>query len=255
MPNEIEPNEIEPNEIEPNEIEPTHSWDLFHKYVTVMNEYLIYFSSTEKFKKRDKDCIFLLFNGFTTLTHVFKIVLNHTTIDKAIKNMESSIYYYTQFIEQIEENIIHDLNVSSTTASLFVYNKTINTLSTTTTPRDGIKNLDCLLLIYRTIFELLLDEAYNTEIPAKLINIAIELCRNNTDEYKFRKELKNIMLFINHFPRSSGASSTTIYDHIYIYIKKYKHYDLSLERLCQKKIHSAYDDKLKEPNYTTWLLD
>jgi len=244
------------NEIGQNGIanEDIHSWDVFHKYVTVMNEYLIHFLSTENFKRRDKDCNYLLLNGFTTLTHVFKIMLNHTTIDKAVESMENSIYYYTQFIAQMKENIMYDLNVSSGTASLFVYKKTINTLETTK-PRDYIKNLDYLLLIYRSIIDLLIQEEYNALIPTKMINIAIELCRNNTDEYKFRKELKNIMVFINHFPSLSGANVSTIYEHIHTYIKKYKHCDLKFERLCQKKIHPYYGDKLKDSNYIKWLLD
>jgi hypothetical protein len=111
------------------------------------------------------------------------------------------------------------------------------------------------LFIYHTIIDLLLQEEYNTLIPAKMINIAIELCRNNTDEYKFRRELKNIILFINHFPIKSTANVSTLYEHIYTYIKKHKHYDLTLERLCQKKINPYYADKLKETNYIKWLLD
>jgi hypothetical protein len=123
MANEIVTNEIVMNELSANIN--NHSWDIFHKYVTVMNEYLIYFLSTENFKRRDKDCNYLLLNGFSTLTHVFQITLNHTNIDKAVEFMEISIYYYTQFISQMKENIMYDLNVSSSTASLFVYKKTI----------------------------------------------------------------------------------------------------------------------------------
>ena len=119
--NEIGPNA---NEIGPNE----NSWTIFPHYVRIMNEYLNHFTASDKYKKGDKDRKYLLLNGFSTLTHVFKITLNCETLELAIENTEKAIYYYTQFIEQMEENIMHDLNVSSNNASLFVYKKTINHL-------------------------------------------------------------------------------------------------------------------------------
>ena len=105
-----------------------YSWTIFPKYVKVLNEYLTHFMASEKYKKRDKDSNYLLMNGFRTLTHVFKIMLNKSniseaSISEAVENTEKAIYYYTQFIEQMDENIMYDLNVSSNSASLFVYKK------------------------------------------------------------------------------------------------------------------------------------
>ena len=184
---------------------PTSSWDIFGQYVKVMNEYLLYFSLSEKFKKREKDCIYLLLNGFTTLTHVFKITLNHPKMPvvQAIESTEKAIYYYTQYIEQIEENLMYDLNLSSNTASLFVYKKTIYTLSNEDvaieTNADVLNNVNNLLLIYRSLFEHLMQKEYNPYIPAKLYSIAMEMCKTK-NENDFHREMTNTMLFINHFP-------------------------------------------------------
>jgi hypothetical protein len=293
-----------------------HSWDIFLQYVTVMNEYLSHFSGSEKYKKGEKDCNYLLLNGFSTLTHVFKITLNRAIKAEAIKaaseagtseagtseagtseagtseagtseaeaikaaseagtseaadpltqaaeNTERAIYYYTQFIEQMEENIMHDLNVSSNNASLFVYKKTIydlqsNTASNTLPLAEDtaltLKNFDYLLLIYRNILDSLLQaENYNSFIPTKLINIALEICQNNHNEINFRAELANIMFFVNHFPERFKDS----YIYIYLYLKKYKQQPLSLEWLCHKKSQPNYSKKLlNEPaaNYIKWLL-
>ena len=119
-----------------------NSWDIFPQYVKVMNDYLLHFTASEKFKQRDKDCIYLLINGFSTLTHVFKITLNHqTNLIEAVENTDKAIYYYTQFIEQMDE--MHDLNVSSNSASLFVYKKTIHHLFPDPNyPVDIIKNVE-----------------------------------------------------------------------------------------------------------------
>ena len=256
-PNEIGPNEIGPNEIGPNTDEIVYSWTIFPHYVRIMNEYLNHFTSSDKYKKGEQDHKYLLLNGFSTLTHVFKITLNCKTIELAIENTEKAIYYYTQFIEQMEENIMHDLNVSSNSASLFVYKKTIDhlLLDTPTSINDiQIKrNVDYVLLIYRLIVDDLLKNEYDSFIPTKLINISMELCRNNTCEMIFRREMTNIIVFINHFP----STKQILYEYIYSYIKKYKQNDLTLEQICQKKIHPNYANKLlNEPanTYIKWLL-
>jgi hypothetical protein len=233
------------------------SWFIFSKYAITMNEYLSHFTGSSKYKKGDKDRHYLLMSGFSTLTHVFKITLNCATIDIAIENTEKAIYYYTQFIEQMEENIMYDLNVSSNNASLFVYEKTIYQLLPTDTATALIirNNLDYLLHMYRMIVDDLLKIEYDSFIPTKLINLSAELCRNNSDEYIFRQEIENIAAFITHFP----LSKRIFYDYIYLFIKKYKQdgYKLSLAHLCLKKTHPSYASKLlnETPNaYIKWLL-
>lgn len=256
-PNEIGQNEIGPNadEIGPNSNEIVYSWTIFPHYVRIMNEYLNHFTSSDKYKKGEQDRKYLLLNGFSTLTHVFKITLNYKTIELAIENTEKAIYYYTQFIEQMEENIMHDLNVSSNNASLFVYKKTIHHLLLDAPSNDMLikQNVDYVLLIYRLIVDDLLKNEYDSFIPTKLINISMELCRNNSCEMIFRREMMNIMVFINHFP----STKQILYEYIYSYIKKYKKSDLTLERVFQKKIHPTYANKLlNEPanTYIKWLL-
>jgi len=235
--------------MEPNEIG-ANSWTIFPHYVRIMNEYLNHFTGSDKYKKGDKDRKYLLLNGFSTLTHVFKITLNCETIELAIENTEKAIYYYTQFIEQMEENIMHDLNVSSNNASLFVYKKTIQHLLPDA--NAPAKNIDYVLLLYRLIVDDLLKTEYDAFIPTKLINISMELCRNNTCEIMFQREMTNIMLFINHFP----STERILYEYIYLYIKKYKQCDLTLPQLCLKKIQPNYVDKLNESanTYIKWLL-
>ena len=253
-----------------------HSWDIFPQYVKVMNDYLNHFTASEKFKQRDKDSTYLLINGFTTLTHVFKITLNHlanvseanvseasiseasiseANVSQAVENTDKAIYYYTQFIEQIDENKMNDLNVSSNSASLFVYKKTIHHLFPE--PKNHaaiIKNVEYLLLIYRSIFDILIQANYNPLIPSKLINIAMELCRNS-DETLFREEMTSVMLFINHFPHEYKIlNSAMIFEHIYLYIKKFKYRIVTLEQLCNKKIQPDYAIKLKEDSYIKWLF-
>ena len=254
-------NEIEASEIDTNAKE-TKSWEIFYAYSKIMNDYLYHFTESEKYKKAGKDCTYLLINGFTTLTHVFKIMLNHT-LTLAIENTEKAIYYYTQFIEQMDENIMYDLNVSSNNASLFVYKKTITNLQEkqNIVSSDCIKNINDLLLIYRRLFDKLIQKnGYNSSIPSKLNTLAIELHNNNSGELVFHTELVNVMLFINHLPHTKEKElpESTLYDAIYLYIKKYRKYALTLEKIFKKKAEPNYDSKLMNEsvtNYIKWLLD
>jgi len=261
IPKDIIPKENVPKDIIPKDIIPKEkkSWDIFPQYVTTMTDYLIHFTKSAKYIKKDKDAIYLLINGFTTLTHIFKITLNQANEDnsvKAIENTEKAIYYYTQFIEQMEENIMYDLNVSSNTASLFVFKKTIDQLVFEPTyknakTRDMLKNVDRLLCIYRSIFDILLGEGYNSLLPTKLLQVAVELCQTDSDETNYQRELNNVSLFINHFGIKKDS-----YEYIYLYIKKYKQFDITLEKLLQKKIHSSYEANIQETanNYIKWLI-
>jgi hypothetical protein len=97
--------------------------DLFSQYMNLINDYVTIFS---QFNKLDADKRYLLMNGINTITHVFNITLQQTADTKlAFENMKQAISYYIPFIEQMDEFSLYDLNISSNSASIFVYKKTI----------------------------------------------------------------------------------------------------------------------------------
>jgi hypothetical protein len=153
---------------------PGKTWILFPHYINVINEYLTVFSKSTKFSKPDGDNHYLLINGLNTLTNVFKLTLQQTCdFHMAIENMQKSIYYYTEFIEQMKENILQDLNISSNSASVFVYKKTIGDMKLilqkkkNDKQRDFIKKIENLILIHRQLFDSI--STHNvTEIISKL---------------------------------------------------------------------------------------
>ena len=246
------------------------SWEIFPSYVNAMNKYLIHFSSTTKFKNGDNDNIYLLLNGFTTLTHVFKIILRETLDpEEAAKHTIDAIFYYTQCIEQFEESKTEDLDVSSNIASIFVYKKTIHKipperdLSMTATEEDLtiIKNVEDLIQIYKQLAEFIIDKQYDQIVPEQ----AMELCKpctsacacvsssvSSSTEKEYHAELTSIIAFISHFP-----VGTKIYDYAYLYVKKYKHIQITFYDLLMKRAQPVYQDKLNDKvinNYIKWLL-
>jgi hypothetical protein len=196
------------------------SWIYFSHYVNIASEYFMHFSKCTKFSKPASDNLYLLINGLNTLTHIVRLILN-TTLDTelALSNMQKAIYYYTPFIEQMEENMMQDLNISSNSASIFVYKKTISDLQIVyktdlnDNERDFLQNIESLILIYRELFDLLAHKPVN-EIIIKLEDFFTKLCMNHTDETKFKKYILNTLVFINHKKNDRQLDNDKKYEHI-----------------------------------------
>ena len=105
--------------------------DLFSQYMNVINDYLTSFS---QFDKLEVDKSYLQLNGINTITHVFNITLRQTAdTELAFANMKQAINYYIPFIEQMDEISLYDLNISSNSACIFVYKKTIGEMKLSST--------------------------------------------------------------------------------------------------------------------------
>jgi hypothetical protein len=258
------------------------SWDIFPKYVNVINEYLTHYTSNKKFKNQDNDYLYLLQNGFSTLTHIFLITLRENLdVTEAIENTKKGIIYYTEFIEKIEENSMHDLNISSVNATTFTIKKTISyiTINNKNTEEENteeentyktIKNLNKLTLLYRDIFNYLIHNGFSSVIIVQLTNIAIGMCsygdldieydENKMNEDIMETQINNIMIFINHFPQINNNKffyNKHIHEYIRIYVKKYKHIKISLDGLYLKKINKNFENMLYNQsvtNYIKWLI-
>lgn len=258
-----------------------NSWNIYKHYVNIMTDYLLHYTSSKKFKKKEEDCIYLLQHGFSTLTHIFKITLREKlNVNEAIENTKKGIIYYTEFIEQIEENSMYDLNISSVNAAAFVLKKTIIDIKVDDNKDSSvaddtnikkIKNFEHLLIIHRDIFELLTMYGYNSTIPDKLMDFAFDFLMDFSDndtnietltikEGILTKQLSNIIIFMNHFPeydKDLYQCEHYIYDYIQVYVKKYKHIHLSIEKIYQKKISTDYYLKLHNNSikkYIKWLV-
>lgn len=229
-----------------------NSWHIFLEYLKIINEYMFHYKKSAKYNNHEKDQSYLFLNGINVLTHIFKLVLHQTNKPiAALENMQSSIYYYTQFIDQMDENIMYDLNVSSNSASLFLYKKAVENISEHSLDipiqRDVAINLSNLITIYKSLIELytITEEALNK----KLNSVMQELTLKITTEQELQPILERVILFINNNNK---------YDYIQHYIKKYKHQPFTLQLFFEKK--SAYEyEKIFNSNdadkYIKWLLN
>lgn len=274
---ELQVNAIGPNAIGPNaigQIENVYkSWVIFLDYVKVIHEYTINYESSAKYKKGDKDNAYLMLNGYNALTHVFKMGISYTRNPYfALKHLNRSIYYYTQFIDQMDENIMYDLNLSSNSASIFLYKKMSEEIEQYTHDNaaeesvilkyDFCKNIENLINIYKILFESMVMEYSPSNITARLNEIMVELCAGASAaeaqsaaalEENFHMVLENVKIFINHF----SAINTNNFVYIKTYIQKYKEHSLTIIDLYKKKTEREYETILNEGNankYIKWLI-
>ena len=227
-----------------------------------------------KFKKNDNDNIYLLLNGQATLTHVFTAFLCNTMNPVvAVENMQKSIYYYTQFIDQIEENTLYDLNISSVSASVFVYNKTIGDLGEgngealqqtavqqtavqqTAVQQTAVQPLflsNCMKLIeiYRKLLEAFIKNGLINELALKTTSISKEIGKDIHNEIELKQVLANVSIFLK-----SEENRLNLYEFISVYIKYYKRTNLSMEKLCIKKMMPEYSHNVSKnyKKYIKWL--
>ena len=230
------------------------SWLVFPEYINILNVYFINSSQSSKYSKQNSDNKYLLINGLNTLTHVFNTILEQKLDTKlALDSMQKSIFYYIPFIEQMEENIMQDLNISSNSASIFVYKKTIGEMIVTLsenindTQRDFLSNMKKLQFLYRSLFDLVEEETILNFAP-----FFSELCKGYTDEKVFKGVLSNVIILLTHLMREN-MDINKLYDIIQIYIKNFKYHTLTVASLCKKRNQADYREKLQNNNIK-WLV-
>ncbi len=103
--------------------------DILTKFLTVIIEYLTIITEKITIKNRQY-YLFILERGLETLIHVFSIIFYYTkNLELTFYHTQKAYYFYIEFIEQISDDNITFLQLSSKDAILFVYKKTIYDLN------------------------------------------------------------------------------------------------------------------------------
>ena len=99
--------------------------DILTKFVQVIIEYMRFVS--EKITTKNKKYFRFIFErGIETLIHVFSVIFYYTkNLELTFYHTQKAYYFYIEFIEQISDDNVTFLQLSSRDAILFVYKKTI----------------------------------------------------------------------------------------------------------------------------------
>lgn len=237
----------------------THSvQDILTKFVSVLIEYLSLIE--EKINMKNQDCYkFIVMRGLETIIHVFSMLFYYTqNLDLTYYHSQKAYYFYIEFIEQISDDNVSFLQLSSRDATTFVYKKTIYEINSDykktfrellTEEKAALHYVDTYMYIYKNIVYYCLQNYNDNKIKNNNDNTNnkfLSLTKvHNLDMNKTKLKqhhLDNIYLFTNLLAYSSNNRNTEIIeDFIKNLLSKKKLPDASIIR---QNIYHYFDNDI-----------
>ena len=99
--------------------------EILKTFIDILIEYMRFI--TDKIIMKNKKYYYFIFErGLETLIHVFSVIFYYTkNLELTFYHTQKACYFYVEFIEQISDDNVTFLQLSSRDAILFVYKKTI----------------------------------------------------------------------------------------------------------------------------------
>jgi len=185
--------------------------DILTKFVIIIIEYMRLIA--EKITMKNKPYYKFIFQrGLETLIHVFSILFYYTkNLELTFYHAQKAIYYYIEFIEQISDENVSFLNLSSRDAVLFVYKKTIyeinneykrNIIEPNINEQNLLLFFNSYKYIYKNIIQFIINhKEFKYETKIEYINLccdSIELISKQLNKSKMNKKTNDcIYLFIS----------------------------------------------------------
>ena len=185
--------------------------DILSKFVIVIVDYMRLIS--QKITMKNKEYYKFIFErGIETLRHVFFMIFYYTkNLELTFYHTQKAYYFYIEFIEQISDDNVAFLHLSSRDATLFVYKKTIYDINneykkTIKEPSPEEKNIlsfiNSYTYIYKSIVKFIIthkDFKYETKFD--YINLccdSIDVISETLNKPKLKKSAVDcIYLFTN----------------------------------------------------------
>ena len=155
--------------------------EIVTKFSDIVIEYMRFISEKIKIKNK-KHYIFIFERGIETLLHVFTMIFYYTkNLELTGYHSQKAFYFYIEFIEQISDDNITFLQLSSRDAIVFVYKKTIYDLNNdykkmmpalTLEESQLIQTLNSYMNIYKKITHFIIQQNFNFDSKFEYINSA-----------------------------------------------------------------------------------
>jgi hypothetical protein len=246
--------------------------EILTKFTEVIIEYMRLIA--EKINIKNKQYyIFIFERGIETIIHIFSIIFYYTkNLELTFYHSQKAYYFYIEFIEQISDDNITFLQLSSRDALMFVYKKTIFELNNdrkkfcaplTSDEHTIVSYTDMQINIYKKLVSfIILNKNFEYENKQNYINMCcdkIQKISSILNKCKIKKNsiLKEecIYVFVNLL-----ANKQTELVSINIFFDMLEDF---IERLKQKKksinekiiINKLYSYNIQELNLLTLLDD
>jgi hypothetical protein len=240
----------------------THSiHDILTKFVSVILEYLSLIE--EKIHMKNPDCYkFIVMRGLETIIHVFSMLFYYTqNLDLTYYHSQKAYYFYIEFIEQISDDNVSFLQLSSRDATTFVYKKTIYEINSEykktfrellTEEKATLHYVDTYMYIYKNIVYYCLQN-YNDNKNDKFLSLT-KVHNLDLNKTKLKQHhLDNIYLFTNLLAYSSNNQNTNIIeDFIKNLLSKKKLPDTCV---IKQNIYHYFDNDININTYINTYLE
>jgi hypothetical protein len=184
--------------------------EILTKFVEVIIEYMMFIS--EKIMMKNKPYYRFIFErGIETIIHVFSVIFYYTkNLELTFYHTQKAYYFYIEFIEQISNDNVTFLQLSSRDAILFVYKKTIFDLNNeyrkgiqepTSEEKNILATVDTYTHIYKSIVLFIINHTdFKYENKNEYINTssnAIEFISETLNKNKIKSNhIECVYLFI-----------------------------------------------------------
>ena len=198
--------------------------DILTKITKVLIEYMRLIS--EKINIKNKQYyIFIFERGIETLIHIFSMIFYYTkNLELTFYHTQKAYYFYIEFIEQISDDTITFLQLSSRDALMFVYKKTIFEINNdfkkkciplTKEEQIIMSYIDANTLVYKKLVNFILTHKdFKYENKLEYINICCDKIQELTvilNKYNTHYKKESIYLFINLLENKNLEPTISIY--------------------------------------------
>jgi len=230
--------------------------EILNKFIEVIIEYTR-FISEKVAKKNKKYNKFIFERGLKTLIHVFSIIFYYTkNLELSFYHTQKAYYFYIEFIEQISDDNVTFLQLSSKDAILFVYKKTIfelnneckkNNKELSLEEQNILGTVNLYINMYKCMVLYIMNHNYKNENKNKkdYINTSCNLIKNISEKlnkskmnneqidclndftallYNTKIEIVDFFNLLDEFVKKINLNKTNDENKI-----KYKMYDLKME--------------------------
>ena len=253
--------------------------EILSKFTEVLIEYMRLISEKIHIKKK-QNYIFIFERGIEALIHIFSMIFYYTkNLELTFYHSQKAYYFYIEFIQQISDDNVTFLQLSSSDALMFVYKKTIFELNNESkkmmpllTPEELaiISYTDTYMHIYKKMASFILGHTdFKYENKLEYINLCCDKMQKNISilnkhTIKHNKG-KCIYLFMNLLALHSSNENPNIitvpifFELIEDFIKRLKDQITKKKILNDKKIinkmyNCSMNDYINE-NGLTLLVD
>jgi hypothetical protein len=251
--------------------------EIITKLTRVLSEYLRFIIEKLIIKKNKFYNKYIIERGLNTIFHIFSILLFYTkNLELSFYHSQKAFYLYVEFIEQISDDNVTFLQLSSKDAILFVYKKTIYEVNTdykknipipTNEEKTIFISLDAFLSIYKCIIKYMLLVPYDLNNKDNYIQ---QLCLEITNlselfkKYKFKTKTFHLLLIFIQNINDPNIIMSDYFKLIHHFIKKMFDKKINIETSFQSIINNIYDiefqkvleiNKNTHSNFINWIFN